>query len=128
MKSYNEIYLEDVATNIGTMLEYANLVGLDPIFFWDKFINSSISREIEKGNPKYLCGYSALELFKYITELNITDINFIYPTKYYWAGWAIARYQNFKDISFFDINSEFPIEKVISFKGLFASKSKSSSI
>ena len=104
MKSYNDIYLEDSSSNIGTMLEYANLVGLDPIVFWDKFITSSISKEIEKGNPKYLCGYSALELFKNITELEIADINFIYPTKYYWAGWAITRYQNYKDISFFDIH------------------------
>jgi DNA-binding Xre family transcriptional regulator len=39
---------------------------------------------------------------------------FSHPSEYYWVGWALAQYQNYRNISFFDINKDFPVEKVLS--------------
>ena len=61
IKPYNEIYLEDVESNIGSMLEYSACCEFDPTVIWEYFIHSKIAREIERGNPKYLAGYSGRE-------------------------------------------------------------------
>ena len=120
IKSYDVSYLDDVSTNIGTMFEYAVSYGYEPNEYWNMFVSSDVAKEIEKGNPKFLAGYSAIDLFNQV--VNSTDINekFIMPkpffdrTEFYWAGWILAKYQNYKVISFFDINKIFSIKKVLS--------------
>ena len=116
MRSYDKIYLEHASVNIGTMFQYAVSCEYDPKMFWDMFCTSNISKEIEKGNPIYLVGHSAIDLFNYVINESeyITPECFYIPNEYYWAGWVLAQYQNFRNISFFDINRDFPIEKVLS--------------
>ena len=116
MRSYDKIYLEHASVNIGTMFHYAVSCEYDPKMFWDMFCISNISKEIEKGNPIYLVGHSAIDLFNYVINESeyITPERFYITNEYYWAGWALAQYQNLRNISFFDINRDFPIEKVLS--------------
>ncbi len=116
MRAYDISYLEHASVNIGTMFQYAVSYGYDPKMFWDMFCNSFVAKEIEKGNPIYLVGHSAIDLFNYVineTEF-ITPERFYNPNEYYWVGWALAQYQNLRNISFFDINRDFPVEKVLS--------------
>ena len=68
VKSYSELYLDDVSRNIGTIFEYAIDYGFDPIVFWDIFICSEVVKEIENGNPRFLVGLSGVELFNKIIQ------------------------------------------------------------
>lgn len=119
IKSYDIKYLDNVATNIGTMFEYAIACGYDPKTYWNIFVSSNVARQIEKGNPRFLVGYSAIDLFNYVINTSLVKDElynpkpFFYRSKFYWAGWAIAQYQNYKAMTFFNINKAFSIERVL---------------
>lgn len=119
MTSYDKTYLDEVSVNIGTMFEYAISYAINPIIFWNKFVNSEVAKQIENGNPKYLVGLSAIDLFNMVlnnnsaNDFNIIPKHFFARSKFYWAGWSLAQYQNYKSISFYNINKTLPIEKVI---------------
>ena len=124
IKSYNDLYLSDVADNIGTMFEYATLCGYESKKFWSMFVCSEVAQQIEKGNPKYLSGYSGTDLVQIIINTKpvinrtkqgnlISDIAISNGGQYYWAGWALAQYQHKKGKSFYKINNILPIEKVL---------------
>lgn len=65
IQSYNNSYLPYVAENLGIMFEHAADNKINPIIFWNTFVNSNIAKQIEKGNPKYLT-CSALD---YLNEI-----------------------------------------------------------
>lgn len=119
IKSYDIKYLDSVTTNIGTMFEYAVACGYEPKTYWNMFVSSNVAKQIEKGNPRFLVGYSAIDLLEYV--VNTTTLNggslapkpFFNRSKFYWAGWALAQYQNCRATSFFNISKAFPIEKVL---------------
>ncbi len=120
IKSYDVKYVENVAVNIGTMFEYAVACGYDPVVFWNMFVSSDIAKQIEKGNPRYLVGYSAIDLVGYVVDTAAANGRLMSAkphynrSEFYWAGWALAQYQNYKVTSFFNISKAFPIEKVLS--------------
>ena len=105
IKSYDVRYLDSVATNIGTMFEYAVACGYEPKVYWNMFASSEVAKQIEKGNPRFLVGYSAIDLLDLV--VNTTASNgrlpapkpFFSRSEFYWAGWALAQYQNYKAIS-----------------------------
>ena len=109
-RSYDLTYLDNVATNIGTMYEYAVSCGWDPIKFWDIFTFSEVAKQIENGNPRFLAGYSAIDLLNFVinknTNYNLTPEPFFNRGRYYWAGWILAQYQNYKATSFYNINKK----------------------
>ena len=119
IKSYDVRYLDSVATNIGTMFEYAVACGYEPKVYWNMFASSEVAKQIEKGNPRFLVGYSAIDLLEQV--VNTTTLNgslfqpkpFFNRSEFYWAGWALTQYQNYKTASFFNISKVFPIEKVL---------------
>ena len=115
IKAYNKMYLEDSEENLGYMLEYAYRLNLSPIKVWNKFIVSSLARQIENGSPKYIAGYSGIDYL--ITILNI-DINGYVEEKedsdrYFWTGQALARLQYETNMSFLRIEQYVPIESVL---------------
>ncbi len=120
IKSYDVTYLDNVATNIGTMFEYAVFCNYEPIEYWNIFISSDVAKQIENGNPKYLVGLSAIDLLELVVGKTISTEKLLFNnllfsrSKFYWAGWSLAQYQNYKVKSFFNINKEFPIERVLS--------------
>ncbi len=119
IKSYDEGYLDNVSTNIGTMFEYAVACGYKPKAYWNTFVSSDVAKQIEKGNPRFLVGYSAIDLLNQVVNTTSLDGKMLAPkpffsrSEFYWAGWALAQYQNYKATSFFNINKAFPIEKVL---------------
>lgn len=119
IKSYDVKYLDSVANNLGTMLQYAVDSGFEPVLFWNMFVSSLVAKEIEKGNPKFLVGYSAIDLFNQVINESQTVNEPICPqpfferTEFFWAGWALAQYQNYKAISFYNLNQLFPIKNVL---------------
>lgn len=119
IKSYDIRYVENVAINIGTMFEYAVTCGYEPKIFWNIFISSEVAKQIEKGNPKFLAGCSAIDLLNYVLNNDAENKKALDPkpffdrSKFYWAGWILAQYQNDKATSFYNINQTLPIEKVL---------------
>ena len=117
-KSNNSLYNEVVSENIGFIYQYAVNCGFDPIIFWNKFINSYVCKEIEMGNPKYLVGHSAIELFNFIIN-DSNNSDFIIPEpfysrpRFYWAGWSIAKYQHYRGLSFYELNKIVSIEQIL---------------
>ena len=48
---------------LGSMLDYAvNSCGEDLRLFYARFLSSGVAAQIERGNPRYLCGLSGVEL------------------------------------------------------------------
>ncbi len=114
IQSYSKLYLPNLSENLGIMFEHAVNSGIDPIIFWNTFINSNVAKQIEKGNPKYLT-CSALD---YLNEIyngikSIENREHINKDKYYWAGWALSQFQYQKGYSFYKINNSLPIEEVL---------------
>lgn len=114
IQSYSNLYLPNVAENLGVMFEHAVSIGINPTIFWNTFINSDVAKQIEKGNPKYLT-CSALD---YLNEIyngrkTIPSKESINKDKYYWAGWILAQFQYKKGYSFYKINNSLPIEEVL---------------
>ena len=115
IQSYNDLYLPNLSENLGVMFEHAVDIGINPIIFWNTFINSNAAKQIEKGNPKYLT-CSALDYLNeiYFGKKLISEKENINKDMYYWAGWILAQYQHKKGCSFYKINNNLPIEKVLS--------------
>ena len=117
--SYNNIYLENIAVNIGTMFQYATNEGFDPKYFWDVFVHSQIAKEIENGNPKYLVGCSAIDLLNFVLKekmgkhKNINPKHFLNPNRYYWVGYVLTYYQCYKNISFNRLNKLVNIQNIL---------------
>ena len=119
IKSYDESYLPYVAENVGTMFEYAVACGCHPIQFWRTFVVSKVAVEIEKGNPRYLVGYSAIDYVNIIinttrSQGKIFNAKSMYNRdRYYWAGWILAQYQYISGYSYLASDKALPIIKVL---------------
>ena len=115
----NNNYIAYVSENIGTMFEYAVAFGFKPKVFWNTFVNSNLATQIEKENPKYLTGYSAIDLTNIVINTTsscepiIDKKQYVNKDMFYWAGWAIANYQHYSGTSFYKINKALPIERVL---------------
>ncbi len=114
IQSYSSLYLPYVAENLGVMFEHAVDIGINPVIFWNTFINSNVAKQIERGNPKYLT-CSALDYLNeiYGDKRTIPTKEDISKDKYYWAGWILAQFQHAKGYSFYKINNSLPIEEVL---------------
>ena len=114
IQSYNKSYLPYVAENLGVMFEHIVNLGENPTIFWNTFINSTVAKQIERGNPKYLT-CSAIDYLNEIYEGKkvISKDENINKNKYYWAGWILAQFQHKKGYSFYKINNNLPIEEVL---------------
>ena len=108
--AYQEIYVNKTQNLLGDAFDYAvNTCGISLDGFIKMFLTSSISKTIEKGDPKYIKGRSGIELvLDIIYETKKIDfyiepnINFV-RTKEYWIGYAIAYYQWYSNRKFSDI-------------------------
>lgn len=118
--SYDDSYAEDVASNIGTMLEYASKCKIGPLDFWQLFISSYLAAQIEKGNPHYLTGISAVDYFNMILQFSSSAVNDkedlnedLSFDEYYWSGYVLARLQQKTDLSFIEIERKLPLKEVL---------------
>lgn len=108
--AYQETYVNKAQSILGEAFDYAiNTCGISPDSFIKMFLISSISKKIEKGDPKYIKGKSGIEVaLDIICEVKKEEffveptINFI-RTKEYWIGHVIAYYQWYSDKSFSNI-------------------------
>ena len=96
MNACNKLYLDDVMANLGAMLDYAVGGCGEPLeAFYGRFLASGIDREIDSGNPKYICGMSGIELAMAVAEstgaaLTGKDSFIDISSPEYWTGWSLA--------------------------------------
>ena len=114
IKSYNKSYLSNVAENVGTMFEHATNNNIDAIIFWNKFVNSNVAKQIEKGNVKYLTCSGMDYTREVLNDNKLSHIGQnITKNKYYWSGWILTQYQYITGRTFYRINNKLSIERVL---------------
>ncbi|MBR4980065.1 MAG: helix-turn-helix transcriptional regulator [Bacteroidales bacterium] len=109
--AYKEYYLDDVMSNMGSMMDYAvNVCGEKPEMFYARFLASGIDTQISNGNPRYLAGMSGIDLALKVASLTGDSlpckecmINMGSPE--YWAGSTMAYIQWYLNISFKALNN-----------------------
>ncbi len=118
--AYDESYLRRARITLGNMLHFAVYdLGVDISVFYENFISSGYAARFGKGEPKVVAGLSGVELAYeviYKTSGNVCEVkpSVTYDrSPEYWAGWALAYYEWYKNIPFDIINRAVPISEVI---------------
>ena len=119
--AYNDFYLELTQDKLGLMFELAKYTkNLDVDIFADKFISSPISKAFENGNPIYISGKSANELFGLVlNELPIDIEQRMDASPEYWVGWVLAYVQWYTRCSFKEITFHYPCSKLLLDYGIY---------
>lgn len=105
-RAYKKTYLNAAMRNLGVMLDCGvNKYNVPLEKFYRYFLQSDVSKQFGKGNPRYLVGCSGVELADMVAEhagMKISDKNDgTYQTgAVFWTGWALAYYQWKKNRSF----------------------------
>ncbi|MCR4617750.1 MAG: helix-turn-helix transcriptional regulator [Lachnospiraceae bacterium] len=118
--AYDELYAGRARIALGNMLHFAVYdLKWDISKFYMAFINSGIAKRFGNGEPRLTVGLSGAEL-AYEVILKTTGEKCLITPAYssekspeYWAGWALAYYEWYRDTSFERINKIIPIEEVI---------------
>lgn len=121
MKTPNYIYnLENSMDALGTMFDFAvNHCNLNGDKYWDMFICSGVAQQFEDNNPKFVAGKSGEEIVYDVLSAIGKSIDYvnILPrlgrTPEYWAGWALAQYQNATNLSYKAIHQIVSFEELI---------------
>ncbi|MCR5300716.1 MAG: helix-turn-helix domain-containing protein [Erysipelotrichaceae bacterium] len=120
IRAYDEDYLDGAQRVLGDAVDYAVMtLGIEPDLFGDAFSVSDVSRQIARGNPRFVAGMNGCELASEIlietkTEYREQDyVLYLDKSPEYWAGWALAFYQWFSGRSFSDILSVVPLSGII---------------
>ena len=121
MKTSNYIYnLENSMDTLGTMFDFAvNYCNLNGDKYWDMFICSGVAQQFENGNPKFVVGKSGEEIVYDVLSSVGKSIECTKPlprlgrTPEYWAGWALAQYQNTTNLSYKSIHQIVNFEELI---------------
>ena len=107
--AYDESYLKGAMRNVGIMAHYCiNEYGVSPSQFYKAFLRSKVSKQIFRGNPRYLVGYSGKELADIVLADNkpaCAVSQFYSITPEYWAGWILTYYQWYTGKRFSQIQS-----------------------
>lgn len=119
--SYSDLYIDDAQYNLGHAFDFAiNSCGIEADAFMALFVVSGIASQLEKGNPKYICGMSGCELVRHIAAKvnyalpDIEDVMYPDRSDAFWAGWSLAYYQWHSGRTFRQIQETMPVSKVIS--------------
>ena len=105
IRAYDEYYLDMARDKLGCMFELAVYIEhMDVDTFAERFLQSSLSKAIEKGDPVYLAGKSADELLALILhkEPEEHEMN-MYASPEYWLGYQLAYIQWYLNKPFSEI-------------------------
>lgn len=118
--AYEEDYLWGAQRILGDMFDFGvNTCNLDIDFIMDKFVESGVADNFAIGNPKYVAGMTGCEVLRTVLEKTgekdpiERDIMYVDKSPEYWAGWAIAFYQWYKNYKFQDIKSIVPMSEIV---------------
>lgn len=119
--TYSQMYLNDVQKNLGFFFQTAlRYLRKSPAEVQQAFLQSEIPAQIEIGNPDFLCGKSGYELAIIAFDCDEAEAAIkesrkypFYPQEEYWSGTVLAYYQWKAALSFEEILSKFPLERIL---------------
>lgn len=107
MNAYDYDLMPRAQKVMGSLFDTSiNFYGIKLDDFYHMFLNSPISKKIERGDPAIIEGHSGRELSYSLLEnngfqnLEKPEYYSIGRNKSYWLGWTMAYYQWYKGISF----------------------------
>lgn len=113
--AYDKIYLYKAQCTLGAMLDYATSdLNMPLLDFYNKFLNSEISKRFESGESSIIAGKSGVELALDVLNLNEKTVNYrplMNRSAEYWMGWTLAYFQWYESVSFSRINELIPIDE-----------------
>lgn len=113
--AYDEYYLDTAQRKLGMLFELATLhEGMDIDAFAQLFLSSPVSKAIQKADPVFIAGKSAIELLSIVLGKDIGPIETnIQCSPEYWVGWALAYIQWDTNKSFEEIIKAYPCCKLL---------------
>ena len=121
MRAYDEMYLSGARIALGNMLHFAVYdLQSDLTVFYKMFLNSGIAERFGRGESALTAGCSGAELAYNVIFKTTGQYCSVKPsfspckTPEYWAGWALAYYQWYSNVSFAGIEEKVPISEVVS--------------
>lgn len=118
--AYNEEYYVLAQRVMGDMLDYAvNTLNYPIEDFYNMFLVSSLSKQIEIGNPTFVAGKNGCEIARLVIEETFgmefwqEDVMYLDKSPEYWIGWTLAYYQWYSSRSFLEIS------RIISVKEMY---------
>lgn len=113
--AYDKYYLDMTQRKLGMLFELAVLQeGMDIDSFAQLFLSSKVSRAIEKADPIYIAGKSALELLAIVLNKDIGPVETsMQCSPEYWVGWVLAYIQWDTNKSFAEIIKAYPCSKLL---------------
>ena len=110
IRAYQETYLSKAQAALGDAFDYAiNSCGISGKDFVKLFTASSISRQIENGEPAVISGKSGIEIAMDVVfettgrHLENKKAEHFGRSREYWIGWAVSYYQWYSGRSFREI-------------------------
>ncbi len=118
--AYDEIYLGRAQKNLGEMLHFATYdLKWSLKKYYKAFISTGIAHSFEIGTPNFVVGKSGYEL-AYDVYYRLTGAECEIEPEYvfekspeYFAGWSLAYYSWYKNISFEHIDRIVPIDEIV---------------
>lgn len=113
--AYDETYLEQARTMLGTMLDFAvHDLKYNIQDFYTLFCESKFAKAFETGSSALIAGKSGVELAYDIVGNSNTEPKFaMNRSPEYWTGWALAYYQWYTALSFEQINAFISIKDIV---------------
>ena len=117
--AYDKLYLGRARMVMGFMLDYATLeMGYELGTFFDLFLSSGLAKRFERGDCSVIAGRSGTELVYDVLDTHGIAYERRKPqcrterSEEYWTGWALAYYQWETALSFSEIVSTVPLERI----------------
>ena len=119
MNAYDKVYLEKARTALGRMLDFAvHDLGYGLEQFYELFLASGDADRFGAGDYTLLVGKSGVELAYDVLDrsgIQVVRVKPNYPvdrSSEYWTGWALAYYQWETGLTFEEINTYIPIQRI----------------
>ena len=118
--AYNELYLGKAQVAMGDMLHFARYdMQWNIERYFDLYINTDVARRFYMGEPRVLVGMSGVELFYEVyyevtgAECDVKPSGCYNKSPEYFAGWSLAYYSWYRNMSYDDIQKIIPINEVV---------------
>lgn len=115
--AYDKRYLLKAQNTFASMFDFAVYdLGEELSSFYQKFLQSKISKQFENGNSSVIAGKSGVELaLEIIGDEKLASMYrpSMDRTPEYWCGWASAYFQWYTNLTFYDINTSIPISEIL---------------
>lgn len=120
IRAYDELYLPGAQNILGHAVDFAVMtLAIEPDAFGNALAVSESAKQFSEGNPRYVAGINGCEFARAVLDDAGVDFSenademYLDKSPEYWAGWALAYYQWYTDLSFMDILRAVSLDDII---------------